>query len=635
MLVPERLLEVSIFVGERDLEAVTARLMHAAILHPDVAESEHWAPAPVWAELAESYRGLVQRLTRVRTALLLPDADPNADRGTDPDTPLEPRPREDRNEVDTATLRFETRVEGWRERFEGVAAEVAALEEAHGQLEHLRTLEAPVEALRRMRHHHLTIGTLPSEHVERVAAALFQVAFVLVPLERRGERSLVALATAREDAHVLDRALASAFFEPIPLPPGATGMPEEALVAVAAELEEARGRLQVLEAERVETAEAIGTDLLRALERAQRDLELCEALRRFPCREGVYVIGGWLPVREAEAIESELRAIAREPLVIETLPPARGRVAVPSLVRNPRWLKPFEPLVTTYGLAGYDELNPTLVTAVVFLFMYGMMFGDIGHGILLALAGLLLRRVTPFGTVVVAAGASSTVFGALYGVAFGAEVMHPLWLQPLYAIFPLLIASVVAGVVILNLGFLLNLVTAWRNGDARRFWLDTSGVLGVALYWTLLGGGLLVFTGALASGVWWLVLGPLMLATWLREPLGELLVGGTAHWTGHIATGFFELFEAVIAFLSNTLSFVRLGAFAVAHEGLSGMVLQYSGGSTGWITFILGTLLIVGFEGLIVGIQALRLQYYEFFGRFFHGRGRPFRPLAFAGGPDA
>ena len=153
MLVPERLLEVSIFVGERDLEAVTARLMHAAILHPDVAESEHWAPAPVWADLAESYRGLVQRLSRVRSALRLPDADP----GTTPDMPLQPRPRDDRTDVDTTTLRFETRVDGWRKLFEAVEAEVAAL--------------------RRMRHHHLTIGTLPSEHVERVAAALFQVAF--------------------------------------------------------------------------------------------------------------------------------------------------------------------------------------------------------------------------------------------------------------------------------------------------------------------------------------------------------------------------------------------------------------------------------------------------------------------------
>ena len=93
---------------------------------------------------------------------------------------------------------------------------------------------------------------------------------------------------------------------------------------------------------------------------------------------------------------------------------------------------------------------------------------------------------------------------------------------------------------------------------------------------------------------------------------------------------FFELFEAVISYVGNTLSFIRLGAFAVAHEGLSQVVLllaAMSGGIGGWIIFALGTLLLVGFEGLIVGIQTLRLEYYEFFGKFFRGQGRPFTPL--------
>ncbi|HEM47308.1 MAG TPA: ATPase, partial [Alphaproteobacteria bacterium] len=210
-----------------------------------------------------------------------------------------------------------------------------------------------------------------------------------------------------------------------------------------------------------------------------------------------------------------------------------------------------------------------------------------------------------------------------------------LWLQPLHAIFELLIAAVIAGVAILNLGMALNLVSAWRVRDMARFWLDKSGVLGLALYWTLLGGGLAVFSGALPTGAWLALLAPLAALMWFREPLTERLRGGRPKIGDHLVTGFFELFEAVIAYLSNSLSFVRLGAFAVAHEGLSRMVLQYGGGGSGWAVLLIGTLVIVGFEGLIVGIQALRLSYYEFFGRFFQGRGAPFRPLAFAGGTDA
>ncbi len=628
MWVPERLVELSLFVSERDLEPVTATIMRERVLHVGTQESERWSPAPKWAELAETYRELGARLEDVREALDVSEADlPTGD--------LQPRPEGDRPDVESDVLRLETRVGGWQDERDTALGELRELEAAERQLELLEALDAPVEKLRNLRHHHLTIGSLPAENVDRVAAALFQVAFVLIPLDRSGERALVAVATAREDGHVLDRALSSAFFEPVGLPHQVRGPPDEALETVRSELRDVRERIGELAATGRELATEVGPVLRETLARVRLDLELCEAMRHFPYRDEVYVIGGWMPARRVDELESRLRDVAENQLVVETLPPASGRPSVPSLVRNPRWLKPFEPLVSTFGVAGYDELNPTLVATVAFLFMYGMMFGDLGHGLLLALLGLALRRVTSFGTVVVAAGATSMVFGALYGVAFGAEAFHALWLQPLHDIFPLLIAAVVAGVVILNLGFVLNLVSAWRTRDAARFWLDKSGVLGVALYWALLGGGLAVFAGLVPTGAWLLAVALLAAAMWFREPLAERMKGAKPNVGAHAVTGFFELFEAVIAYLSNTLSFVRLGAFAVAHEGLSQMVLQYSGGQTGWLVFLLGTTLIVGFEGLIVGIQALRLSYYEFFGRFFQGRGIPFRPLSFAGGTDA
>jgi V/A-type H+-transporting ATPase subunit I len=200
----------------------------------------------------------------------------------------------------------------------------------------------------------------------------------------------------------------------------------------------------------------------------------------------------------------------------------------------------------------------------------------------------------------------------------------------------LLLSSVIGGVVFLDVGFLLNLINAWRNKEWSRFFLEKNGLLGIALYWTLLGGGAAVGLGLLPIATWGSVGFCLCLLMWFREPLAAKIWGGSAPPMGDvIVTGFFELFEAVISYISNSLSFIRLGAFAVAHEGLSHMVLLYSGGSAGWLVFLVGTVLIVGFEGIIVGIQALRLEYYEFFGRFFQGTGRPFVPLSFKGGPDA
>jgi V/A-type H+-transporting ATPase subunit I len=627
--VPERLNELSIFVSERDLEPVTAALMRERALHLAPQESERWTPAEAWTERSEAYRDLASRLERVRSALGIEVEGLPTDH-------LQPRPSNDRPEIESALLRLETRVGGWRDELEAARREREELEAAERQLQLLQPLEMPVEEMRRLEHVHLTIGTLPYENVDRVAAALFQVAFVLIPLERREERVLLAASTAREDGHVLDRALSSAFFEPVEVPREVRGPPGEALAAVRDELARVDERLNELDRQGRELADEVGSELRETLLRVRLDLELSETIRRFPYRDGVYVISGWMPARRVEPVERHLRELAEGPLVVETLPPRPGRQAVPTLVRNPRWLKPFEPLVTTFGIAGYDEINPTLIAAIAFLFMYGMMFGDIGHGFLLALGGLALRRVTSFGTVVAAAGVTSMVFGALYGMAFGAEVFHALWLQPLHAIFPLLIAAVVAGVGILNLGMVLNLISARRAGDPMRFWLDKSGVLGLALYWALLGGGLLAFTGRIPTWAWLLVVAPLAAATWFREPIEEALRGRPPRVGAHAVTGFFELFEAVIAYLSNSLSFVRLGAFAVAHEGLSAMVLQYgTGGGSGWLVLLIGTALIVGFEGLIVGIQALRLSYYEFFGRFFQGRGTPFRPLSFAGGSDA
>ena len=206
--------------------------------------------------------------------------------------------------------------------------------------------------------------------------------------------------------------------------------------------------------------------------------------------------------------------------------------------------------------------------------------------------------------------------------------MHAAWLSPLEGIWTVLITAVAGGVVLLNIGFAMNLVNAWRSRDWPRLFLEKNGLVGIALYWTLIGGGLGVGFGKLPARVL-LLIPVLCVLLWIHEPL--------AHWIWHsptapmgeaLVTGFFELFETVTGYASNSLSFIRLGAFAVAHEGLSGLVVSYSGGRWGWVVMLLGTILVVGFEGVIVGIQALRLEYYEFFGRFFQGGGRPFVPLS-------
>lgn len=220
------------------------------------------------------------------------------------------------------------------------------------------------------------------------------------------------------------------------------------------------------------------------------------------------------------------------------------------------------------------------------------------------------------------------LFGLLYGAAFGHQIMRAAWLRPLDGIWTILITAVAGGAVLLNIGFAMNLVNAWRSRDWPRLFLEKNGVVGIALYWTLLGGGLGVGFGILPARVL-LVIPVLCALLWIHEPMANWIWHSPSAPMGEaLVTGFFELFETVTGYASNSLSFIRLGAFAVAHEGLSSLVVSYSGGRWGWLVMLLGTVLVVGFEGVIVGIQALRLEYYEFFGRFFQGGGRPFVPLS-------
>lgn len=629
MFAPEAMREVNLFVFEQDLEPVTAAVTALEVLHLEDIQAEDWTPAAEWQGFCEKYVDLVQRLEELLSVLQIPA------RNGEPPAALSPR--HDLADLDAQAGVLQEKVRDWQTRQRDTRRKIERLELATAQLRLLLPLEAPVAELRDLSHQHLMIGSLPSENLPRVSAALFQIAFVLIPLSVRKDRTIVLASTSKEQAAVLDRALKSAFFEPIELPPEAHGPPEDALPVMEQQLRDCQLEREELEEERRRLAGELRPQLLELWQRARADLSLAEAIRRFPRRGEIYLIAGWVPARRLEEFHRRAREAARSRLVVEVLEPDTTRQNVPTLLATLPWLRPFRRLVTTFGLSSYGELDPTLIATVAFVLMYGMMFGDIGHGAVLAAIGLALRKKSSaLGAVATVAGASGVVFGLLYGTAFGHQLLSPAWLRPMDEIRTLLLTSVVAGVALLNIGFGLNLINARRSKEWSRFFLEKNGLLGIALYWTLLGGGLAVGLGLLRVGIWTSVGFCLCLLMWFREPLASKIWGSAVPPMGEvIVTGFFELFEAVIGYVSNSLSFIRLGAFAVAHEGLSHMVLLYSGGSMGWLVFLVGTVLIVGFEGIIVGIQALRLEYYEFFGRFFQGTGQPFVPLSFKGGHDA
>ena len=495
MLAPERMLELNLFVLEPDLEAVTAALARMEALHLEDAVPAGWTPSPEWTELANRYANLTFRLTEMLDALAL-----KRDAQLEPNIDL--HPTKDGRDIETQLTALEARVHSWQGRLKQAQEEAERLRLGESQVQLLLPLDVPVEDLRGLKYQTVAVGIMPAENVARVGEALFQIPFILIPLQSQKGRTLVLAASSTDHAAILDRALKSAFFEPIELPPEALGRPPEALQALKQKAQEIQGRLSSLATEREKLASELSSELTGLWRRASADAKLAEAIRRFPKHGEVFLISGWVPATDLDRMKQAVESAAGHPIAMEVLKPDPHRQSVPSLIRSPRWLQPFEELVTTFGLSSYQELDPTLIVTVSFLVMYGMMFGDLGHGLLLLLVGLFLRRRgVDLGILVAAAGASGMLFGLLYGSAFGQPVLRAAWLRPLEGMWTVLITAVAGGVVLLNIGFALNLINAWRSQDWPRLFLEKNGLVGIALYWTLLGGGLGVGFGILPTRV--------------------------------------------------------------------------------------------------------------------------------------
>jgi V/A-type H+-transporting ATPase subunit I len=316
-------------------------------------------------------------------------------------------------------------------------------------------------------------------------------------------------------------------------------------------------------------------------------------------------IGG---ARLAEALRRH-----RSAALIHFPPPPAGAVP-PQVLVNPSWVRPFEVFARAMGVPGSNEADPSALLALVVPLLFGYMFGDLGQGLVVFLTGWWLRERLPAARLLMAAGASAMAFGWVFGSVFSIEhLLAPLWLHPLAAPVTVLAVPLGFAVVLLAGGLLLDGLEAHWRGDGRRWLATDAGFL--LLYLGLIG-------AAVAPDLRWL---PLPGLIWFV--LGAALTGGLPHALGAVG----ELLERGLQLLVNTLSFARVGAFALAHAGLSSALMSLADAAGGWgmvPVLIVGNLVIIVLEGLVVSIQTTRLVLFEFFTRFLRGEGRVFRPLA-------
>ncbi len=401
---------------------------------------------------------------------------------------------------------------------------------------------------------------------------------------------------------------------------------------------------------RVENAHSHGVRTTPALARQQPDIARLErdGARQLLAGEveldrrrasavqhaGFALFVGWTPHPALAQLSARLEALGAG--VVELRKP-RGQQPPTLLAPAPR-ADAYRPLLSTYGAVPYEDVDPTPFVAVTYCLMFGMMFGDVGDGLLLVLAALALRyvrrpRLDPLRKawqMIAACGAASVVFGALYGEFFGpTKVLPTLWLDPLESPTRLLVVAIAAGGCLLSASYLIGIVNRWREGGALLALTTGSGAPGLAL----LCGGSAVVLGATQHLS---LLVPLGLTITLVA-LVPLVLGFRAE-AGGGATGVLEVvigvFDALMRLFSNVFSFARLAAFGLMHAAIGQVVLQGAGGLTGTpigdlaaaVVFLVGWTFAFALEGLVVTVQALRLEYYELFSRLFVREGLPFKP---------
>ncbi len=450
----------------------------------------------------------------------------------------------------------------------------------------------------------------------------------------------------------VDAIYSSMHFERIFVPDEYDGTPKDAVAQLRDTLTQLGEDMETVDSQIAALTQDRKEDLWAAHKRLSDfnknfDIRKLAACTKHEDMHTYYILCGWMTQKDAESLQREMAGDEMVYCIVEddhqniiSRPPTK--------LKNIGLFKPFEMYVQMYGLPAYGEMDPTVLIGITYSFLFGFMFGDVGQGLCLLIGGLLLyhfKKMSLAG-IISRCGLFSTIFGFLFGSVFGFEDVIPaLWLHPKTAMIQVpfvgnlntvFVIAIALGMGIILLTMVLNIVNSLREHNAEKLWFDTNGVAGLVFYGALTATLALYMTGHPLPATAVLVVMFLLplLIIFCKEPLSALLEKKPELFPeGKVmffVQGFFELFEVCLSYFSNTLSFVRVGAFAVSHAAMMEVVLMLAGaeagGSPNWIVVILGNVFVCGMEGLIVGIQVLRLEYYELFSRFYRGNGREFKP---------
>ncbi len=363
-----------------------------------------------------------------------------------------------------------------------------------------------------------------------------------------------------------------------------------------------------------------------------------------------FIIVGWVPTENKKQLSRKLKKIRS---IEVDFSDAKNELdkRPPVKLKNCFLAKPFEFYTEMYGVPKYNEIDPTLFVAITYIVLFGIMFADLGQGLILSIVGLLMYKIKKMkiGKILFPCGLSAAVFGTIFGSLFGFEhQLDPLFRMVGFEEKPIevmaskntntiILGAIGIGVFLLIIAMFLNVYTSFRQKNIGRALFSTSGIAGIIFYCATVFGlvaelflGMHVMTLPYILG---LIVFPFLLV-FFAEPLSDLVNGEKdwqpESWGGYIVENLFESIEVLLGYVTNTMSFLRVGAFVLVHAGMMLVVFVLAetvGGVGYWVIIVIGNALVMVLEALLVAIQVLRLEYYEMFSRFYSGEGRPFEPV--------
>lgn len=660
MFRPEKMCFVNISVLDEHITQVLDRLTKMGVMHVvdkkelySASELKNVNIEPSREKLTSLNNRIVKLLAvlGIESNVLTASPDISKDR-----IQIDPLYIADKIEKDLSEI--ENEVNPVIQRREQIQAEITDMEENSRRLFDLEAPGVKVEDLKETRFLYFASGDIPLEYHNRLVSSLSNVPCVLVTGRIIAGRQQIMAFSLMSNKEALANALIAAYFMQTRIPEKYHGFISDVLDEIELDIWAKREEMAEIEAKIRSMRKSWRNKLLELYFIIMANQLVLESMENFGRTDRAYFLSGWVPHRDVKKLGNELKNVAKNSVFMSSSEPMTAREAlnhkpkVPTKLKHPFFLRPFTGLITNFGIPDYSGIDPTPIASIVFLAMFGIMFADVGHGGVLLLLGMLgalyplpqLKVIRRFSIFIACCGASSLVFGFVFGNIFGKEeIIKPIWfslenMNP-DSVTRMLKLGVFFGVGLLSLGIILNIVQSFRRKNFKEAFSGQWGIFSLIFYWVV------VFMFVTKRQFSWdrvLIIAIFLLPIMLKGPLSRIVGKKHEHsYNKHseeeaesIIEAGFEIYEVVLSYLANTLSYIRMAAFNLSHAGL--MMASYAlteelgGGGNILLSLpsdIMANAFVIALEGLIVAIQCMRLEYYEFFSKFFTGEGIEYRPL--------